>query len=121
MWALGIFIIISLPGSSIPKSRFLNIENIDKVIHFLLFFVFSLLLSFGFFRQQVLENAQKHYVVYTLVISIFYGALTEFFQAVMLPSRFGNFWDFLANSAGAISGILVFKVLLEGRFINKTT
>jgi len=115
IWAIGIFVIISIPSSAIPKSRLLNIEHIDKVIHFLLFFGFSLLLSFGFYKQHVYANTQKYYMLYAISISVFYGGLTEIIQAVMLSSRFGNVWDFFANSAGALMGVLVFSMLTNSR------
>ena len=56
-------------------------------------------------------------MLYALTISIVYGGLTEVLQAVMLSSRFGNFWDFLANSVGAIIGALVFSGLLKTRLL----
>ena len=113
IWAAGIFIIISMPGSSIPKSRLLNIENIDKAIHFSLFFVLSLLLCYGFFKQNAFLNIQNHYLFFAVSIAIVYGGLTEILQAVLLSSRYGNIWDFFANSAGAIIGAFVFSVFFK--------
>lgn len=109
VWAVGIYIVLSMPSSAIPKSRLLSIEHIDKVIHFLLFFVFCFLLCYGFFKQQAFGALQKHYLVYAILISIIYGGLTEILQALLLASRYGNIWDFFCNSAGAITGALVFS------------
>lgn len=117
IWAAGIFLVISIPGSSIPKSRFLNIENFDKVIHFSLFFVLCLLLCYGFFKQTAFLSVQKRYMLLAVIISIFYGALTEILQAVLLSSRHGNIWDFTANSAGAIIGAVAFGGLLKASLV----
>lgn len=115
IWGIGIFIVISIPGSTIPKVRLLNIEHIDKVIHFILFFGFSLLLCLGFFKQNVLQSLQNRYIVYAIIIGISYGSLTEILQVVWFSSRSGNIWDFLANAAGTIAGAFIFYGLFKKR------
>ena len=43
IWFLIIFVLCALPGEDIPDPR-LNIPHLDKVVHFGMFFIFSLLL-----------------------------------------------------------------------------
>jgi len=117
IWGVGIFIVISIPESAIPKVRLLNIEHIDKVIHFALFFIFSLLLCFGFFKQNLFRSLQGHYMVYAISISVIYGGFTEVIQATWLISRSGNVWDFFANITGAITGALIFYGLFKNKLL----
>jgi len=117
IWGVGIFIVISIPGISIPKTKLLNIENIDKIIHFILFFGFSLLMCMGFFKQNVVRLLREYYIAYAIALSIIYGGLTEVFQALWFDSRSGNIWDFFANAGGTISGALFFYVLFKKRLL----
>ncbi len=117
VWGVGIFIVLSIPDSTIPKVRLLDITHIDKVIHFVLFFVFSLLLCYGFFRQNLVRSLQNHYMVYAISISIIYGGATEVLQAIWFVSRSGNVWDFFANTAGAITGAIVFYRIFKNKLL----
>ena len=113
IWGVGVLIVLSIPSDSIPESKLLNIEHIDKGVHFVLFFVFSLLLCFGFFKQQIIGALNKNYVIYAFLISVLYGGLTEFLQFAWFESRSGNIFDFFANTVGAIAGVLGFYLFVK--------
>ncbi len=113
LWGIGVLIVLSIPSRSIPESKLLNIEHIDKGVHFILFFVFSLLLCFGFYKQQAISYLNKNYVIYAFLISMLYGGLTEFLQFAWFESRSGNVFDFFANTAGAIAGVIGFYVFVK--------
>lgn len=117
IWGAIIFLIISVPGSAIPKSRLFQIEHIDKIIHFIMFFGFSLLLSVGFFKQKILLNIRKHYFIYSVFLSILYGGITEIAQGVWFDTRSGNIWDFFANTIGAFIGALIFSFFIKNKLV----
>jgi len=115
IWSGIIFYMISVPSDNIPESRILKIENIDKLIHFSMFFVLTILLCFGFLMQTAFKKVNKFYIAYAISISIIYGALTEIMQELFFDSRSADKWDFVANTFGAIAGLFVFIFLIKSK------
>ncbi|TVQ87838.1 MAG: VanZ family protein [Bacteroidetes bacterium] len=111
VWIIVILAIIAIPGSSIPRTSLFEIPHFDKLIHFVMFAILSILLGFGFFRQQ--ENSiyfRKRYT-FVLVLCVIYGGATEIIQHLFVAGRSGELWDFAANTAGSFAGILLFSLL----------
>ena len=44
IWAIVILILCGIPGDDIDKVRFIDIPHLDKFVHGVLYFVFTLLL-----------------------------------------------------------------------------
>lgn len=68
------------------------------------------------YRKQFISNGltyKKKALLITLVISIAYGGLTELMQEFFIPLRTGDRLDFLADSAGALIGAMVFYLFFR--------
>ena len=104
LWILVIFILCSLPSEDIPDPR-LNIPHLDKVVHFGMFFILSLLFSYALEAKTSL----KLKTIYTIAISIsiIYGGLIEILQHYFF-NRGGDVLDLLADIAGGIVGCLCY-------------
>lgn len=89
-----ITISIGTIGSSIP------IENKDKIVHFLFYFLFVLLWNLA----QNIKTTIK--IISILIVAIFYGAIIEILQS-FTAIRTADFFDFLANTLGAVLGTLI--------------
>lgn len=102
IWALIIFIFCAMPQKDIPDPH-LNIPHLDKVVHFGMFFIMSLLLSFLLESQTDLRLK----TIYTMAVSaaFLYGGLIEILQYHFF-NRSGDVWDLLADIAGGIAGCL---------------
>ena len=100
-----IFITIAflLPGSELPKVRFLN----DKIIHITLYIILSfiwLLFYFVFQKNQInLKN-----IIVVLVVCLIYGIIIELIQQLLIASRQADILDVFANTLGTLIGTLVF-------------
>ena len=73
---------------------------------------FAFLCIWGY-RKQFISNGkayQKKALLLAVVISIFYGGLTEILQEYLVPGRTGDWFDFLADSIGTLLGVLVFHL-----------
>ena len=81
-------------GSSIP------IENKDKIVHFLFSFLFVLLWNLA------QNNIATIKIISILIVAIFYGAIIETLQS-FTAIRTADFFDFLANTLGAVLGTLI--------------
>ncbi len=76
-------------------------EYFDKLEHFIIFFVFGILLRLTTSHSRhpkIRENA----LLVTLMIGIGYGALDEVHQ-MLVPYRFASIDDFIADAAGIIA------------------
>lgn len=114
LWAAFILLLCGLPGDEFPKIDFWDIDIEDKIAHAGVFFVLGYLMVCGFFRRKA-KPTPKNIILLFMVIAAVYGALTEIFQEFFFPTRFGDFFDFVADSLGGILGILFGKYVIAKR------
>ena len=107
-WALIILVLCSIPGKDIPSVGWLQILNPDKWVHAAIFIVQYLLLMFAFSKKYVdkLWLFAGHWWAVTL--SMLYAVLTEVYQHVFLPDRYGDVYDFIANAVGVLLGVWLY-------------
>ena len=102
-------------GSNFDKISILHISNIDKCIHFFLYFFLSISLLSSLFRNSLVSN--KYQIPITLIIVISYGIIMEIFQFYFTVNRSAELFDALANTLGCICGTLIFPFLKKQKFI----
>ncbi len=110
LWSLAILWIISIPGTSIPTSRFLNIPHLDKLVHLAVFAVFTFLLSYGLHMQEI-NVFKKHPYTISLLVGVVYSILTEWIQLRFIHSRSGEFYDLIADVTGCLMGVILYFYL----------
>ncbi len=118
IWGCIIFIAISIPGNSVPRFSFFKDLPVDKIVHFILFFIFSALLAYGLVKQYFRKNSRYKPYVIAFLISISYGAFTELLQGMLFVGRSCEIYDFMSNAAGTIFGLTTF-VLLKNKLVGK--
>lgn len=92
-----------------PKLYF---PGIDKVIHFIMFFVFSGALYFDWSKERLPLKMIVEKVLIIAIISLSLGIVIEFLQTGMGLGRTGSVADVAADAAGAIAGaFLAYKVI----------
>lgn len=92
-----------------PKLYF---PGIDKVIHFIMFFVFSGALYFDWSKERLPLKMTVEKVLIIAIISLSLGIVIEFLQTGMGLGRTGSVADVAADAAGAITGaFLAYKVI----------
>lgn len=118
-WIIIICIGCLLPSDNLPSTgsfisrlseRISLFVPFDKVIHFLIYFIFMLVLVAGFMRQfggvDVKVPSWKAYLV-SFVIAVSCGVAIEFIQDAV--GRSCDTMDMLANTLGALTGAISFK------------
>lgn len=110
LWALIILILCGAPSSEFPSMGFLNVPHLDKVVHFGLYVVFTLLILSETNTKRILGGLDRKAIIISLFISIAYGLLIELMQLLVFESRGAEFWDFVANTIGAISAVLTYRL-----------
>lgn len=111
MWALVIFVMSAISANAMPE---IGIEHLDKAIHFGQFIIFALLLSHAFKYGKV---TPINNLLFTLILAGGYGILMELAQ-LYIPGRSASIYDFGADLAGVVAGLILTKAVLYGR--NKT-
>lgn len=112
IWAAIIFILYSLPSSVIKYDPSWDFFRVDKLVHFFLFFVWTIILSVLFVK---LPNVflQKYHSIIATIFSLIYGGVLEFFQEDWFPSRNSDPWDMAANAVGALLGLILFRKIFS--------
>ncbi|MCX6695355.1 MAG: VanZ family protein [Candidatus Altiarchaeota archaeon] len=102
LYALTIFLVSSVPGSSMPSTPVSS-----TVLHVIEYF------GFGFILFPAVKSSfnGKHYAVSLLLIAV-YAASDEFHQS-FVPGRAMSFMDWLADFVGGAVGIF-----LSGKTLN---
>ena len=90
-------------AQTFDKAPFIDIPNIDKAVHFCMYF--------GLMLVIILENKNNiksngHLFLLGL-IPLSFGILMEILQATLTVTRSGSVFDALANSAGIFVSILL--------------
>lgn len=113
IWLVLIFILGLTPGKSMPSTDLWVMLSFDKVAHFIVFGVFSMLLIIGFTKQYSYLFMRYHAAKMAVGTSLFVGLLIEIIQS-FIPGRSLEVYDLLANSIGAFIGFgffyLIYKV-----------
>lgn len=98
-WAVLIFILSSLPGSTIPSPFF----SADKVFHLGVYAVL------GYLVARALDCyglAGRVIMVLSVLICFLYGVSDEFHQS-FVPDRTPSFMDVAADTVGSCIGIVI--------------
>lgn len=112
-WLLLILLLTLSPGSSIPETNLWEeLLSFDKVVHFLIFGILTLLMIIGFTKQYTYAYLRKHAVVASLAVSIGYGLFIELVQ-IPIPGRYMEAMDIVANTIGCFIGYAIFYIIYK--------
>ena len=108
IWFVVIFVACAMPGKDIPHISFLEILAFDKWVHAGIFFILVLLLMRGM-KLTYVRVANRTTVLFALAIAISYGGLLEIMQGTLFQDRSADLYDFIANSFGAVCGVMLYR------------
>lgn len=107
LWAAFILLLCGLPGYDLPNINFWAIDIEDKLAHVGVFAVLGFLMVYGRVRHHSRNEKPMPGIPFLLflILAVGYGALTEILQGLIFPSRFADFFDFIADAIGGGLGI----------------
>lgn len=100
-----IFTLTLMPSNEVPSSSGVQL---DKIVHFTLFFCFAFSLIIGLLKQYYIKVMNKNALKFTIVISVFLSFLTEIFQYLMHVGRYFDWTDIVFNILGIFCAVIVF-------------
>lgn len=109
LWALVVFTLCVMPGDSVPDTG-IRIPHFDKVVHFGMFFITSLLLALPLHLYA--RFRRRHILLLAVVFAFLYGGILEILQSRFF-GRSGDFADLVADLVGAFAGCLCYPWLLR--------
>jgi len=113
VWLLILSILSLIPGENLPEIEF-NLFELDKLIHFIFYFILVILMNIGF-RLKKSEPFYKS-IVWIVVVGIFTGWSIEYLQGDFITNRFFDYSDIIANSLGTIVGMLIYVKYLMNKY-----
>ena len=116
LWLLVILFLSGYPGHKVPSVPFLQF---DKLVHTLIYLVLSVFLIFAFQAQYIANKNRFLTAVFVAAFGIFYGGVMEILQHYIFINRSGNWYDFSANTLGAVIGVIVYPYVMKLLPINK--
>ena len=99
LWTLGIVGACSIPGQSLPRSDFFQL---DKLIHAVMF------AGFGGLWLLAQRSAPRLRAWRVLFAGLAFAVLTEVYQGFLPFERFPDPYDALANALGLGAALLVY-------------
>lgn len=106
-WTIITIILLSIPGSTIPRVNIYSIPHIDKLVHFFLFGGLAISwIYYRYEREPVIKLGRI--VLFFILASILLGVIMEYIQFYFVPNRNFDIIDIWADSLGAVFfGLLV--------------
>ena len=105
-------LLLTLPGSAIPKDNWFDRVWMDKWVHLAMFF----LLVFLWFRALKDRSGSTRSLLLVITLSaIVYGVLMEWVQHRFVPYRSYDPGDMIADAAGSLLG----AAFCYGRYIKR--
>ena len=105
VWVIIITVLSGYPGRDLPKAPF---DEFDKLVHLVIYAMLSGLILLGFLKNQ---KTTTLYCWISIVFASAYGGIVELLQQYIFINRYGDWYDFLANTLGAILGIVIMKIV----------
>ena len=109
LWIAFILYGTLTPSDKLPKTRILEINYSDLVIHFSLWAILMLLLLHEMNYLKIAKESNKKNTTIALSICLGLGLFSELAQLLFIVSRTGSLFDFIADSLGSVIIFLIFR------------
>ena len=115
-WFILSFVLLTLPGSSLPSNDWLSGIGFDKYVHIGLFGILVFLFCWGTWKRFPADSRNTRRIISTGMLALAYGIAMEFVQRDFIPNRSFDVGDILADGMGALLGV----VFSWWRFVRRT-
>lgn len=114
IWSLFILVLCGMPGKGIPHFSWAEAVSFDKWVHAGLFFIeVSLLIP------AISRTSTWRILLVSLLATIGYGYLLELGQKFLFADRSFDYYDFIANSIGCLTGVIFARTPVAQRLNKK--
>jgi VanZ family protein len=110
IWTCVVLFLSLSSGESLPLPFQSMFPHIDKAVHFIMYFVFALVLIHDSQHYSRIRLNHGQIILISVLIVICWGGFLEILQLIPRIRRHSDFFDFLANSAGAVVASLLYGI-----------
>ena len=101
-WFFIVLVLTCMPGSDLPKIRWLDGIYFDKWVHAGMFGGLMFLFSYPFFKSGFSTTQRLHYFIRIALASSIWGLTIEFIQKYFVTSRDFELLDWAADTVGVL-------------------
>lgn len=112
---IGLFVLTTIPVESMPRL----FEYQDKIEHFVAYGVLAFLLTLTLSFQKRSNLLSSKAFLFAFIFILAYGAVDELHQLIV-PGRYCDFYDWIADSVGGSLGIGLVYLFLSSRKVEDT-
>ncbi|MBL7129214.1 MAG: VanZ family protein [Ignavibacteria bacterium] len=116
LYCAAIFVQSSFPSIELPETDF---EFSDKLLHLVVYLILFFLFFYSLNNQNKNIKLKEHALLFSLLFTMIYGASDEIHQ-YFVPNRECDFFDWLADAAGALLGLLILLVSTKWKLRKNT-
>jgi len=109
-----LFIATSLPSNKLPE-----FSLSDKVLHFSAYFVYGFLLFSTIILQTRFKKIKAQRILFSIFSVMLYSIIDELHQN-FIPGRSAEFWDWVADMSGGVTGIILVEIFYRFWLIKKS-
>jgi VanZ family protein len=109
IWGIVVVMLSLMKSEALPHVSWFQFPYFDKVVHFILYFVFATFLIHDFLHYSKINLKHWQIIAASIFIVIGYGGFLEVLQRIPGLHRSTDFFDFLANTCGAVVAATLFR------------
>ena len=109
LWAAVVLVLTLMPGSDLPTWGWADAIQLDKLVHAGLFGVQTVLLGRAWTSGEGGRSAPPSPFALAVLATIAFGGFIEVMQGLMAMGRHADFADLLADSVGALAGLVFLR------------
>ncbi|HYM93717.1 MAG TPA: VanZ family protein [Chitinophagaceae bacterium] len=106
LWFIASVILLTLPGSSLPKEKWFDKIWLDKWVHIFIFGMIVFLWCRVLLSKNFANEKLKRYFFLIALTAIAYGVGMEYIQLYFIPGRSFDLWDMAADAVGSLLGLI---------------
>lgn len=103
-WFIMVTVLLTLPGSAIPKEDWLDRIWFDKWVHIGLFAGMTFLWCWGYYRLNTGHKKLLAIFILVAILALLYGIAMEYVQLYFISNRSFDVGDILADGIGCLAG-----------------
>lgn len=104
IWTVLVFVLSAMPGKDISNSFLGDLIALDKIAHFIFYFVMTL--TWSLYMRDIYSIYKS--MIISALLSISFGLTMEIMQKVYFIDRSFDWQDVLANLSGVLIGCILF-------------
>ena len=110
IWACVVLFLSLSSENNLPNPSWLMFPHIDKAVHFIMYFVFVLVLIHDSQHYSKIRLNHGQIILISVLIVIGWGGFLEILQRIPSIHRNSDFFDFLANTVGAVVASMFYRI-----------